>query len=240
MNGFADMHTHILPGVDDGAANIQEACRLVRMAWEDGTRALFLTPHYRCDYKNYSPAQLQEVFAQLQAQVAKEMPDMQLYLGTEIRFDSEVPERLLQGEILSLNGSRFVLLEFSFRALRSQILLGVSEVLRHGFIPIIAHAERCETFRSMPHLIDEVCSMGAHIQINADSVMGACDFGVKRFARKLLKTRKVQFVSSDAHDSKLRPPMLQKCFLWVCKKCGQDYAEQVFCENAAEIQNALQ
>lgn len=235
MNGFTDIHTHILPGVDDGADSMQEACRLVRMAWENGTKVLFLTPHYRGDYGNYSPDRLQEVFSQLQELVAREMPDMRLLLGTEIRFDSDVPEKLQQGEILSMNGSRFVLLEFSQQTLRSQIILGVSELLRYGYTPVIAHTERYDAFRIYPNLADEVRKLGAYIQINADSVMGACGFSVKRFVHRLLKGRRVDFVATDAHDSKNRPPLLRKCFLRVSRRYGQDYAAQVFGENAWEL-----
>lgn len=235
MNGFIDIHTHILPGVDDGAADMQEALRLVQKAHQYGTGVLFLTPHYRVDFADYSPKRLQEIFAQLQEQVARELPDMKLCLGTEIRFDGEVPEKLRQGEILSMNGSNYVLLEFSRYALRTQILLGVSELLRYGYTPIIAHAERCDTFRTFPNLADEVRNLGAYIQINADSVMGAHGFAVKRLSRKLLKEGKVHFVATDAHDSQNRVPALNRCFSWVCKKYGQDYATQVFFENARMI-----
>lgn len=235
MKGFIDIHTHILPGVDDGAANMLEACALVRMARQSGTRALFLTPHYRSDRGDYSPGQLKEIFSQLKEQVAREMPDMQLYLGTEIRYDSEVPEKLLQGALLSMNGSDFVLLEFGTRAMKSQILMAVTETVRYGFTPIVAHAERCESFRTIPALADEVRSLGGYIQINADSIMGVNGFSVKRFAHKLLKSHKVDFVASDAHDSKNRPSVLNKCFARVCKKYGEEYATRVFCANARRI-----
>ena len=235
MSGFIDIHTHILPGVDDGAANMQEACRLAHMARQDGTKVLFLTPHYRGDYGEYSVGSLQEVFSQLREQVAREMPDLQLYLGTEIRFDADVPEKLLQGALLSMGGSDFVLLEFGAKATKSQILMGVSETLRYGFTPIIAHAERYDIFHTFPALTDEVRNLGGYIQINADSIMGAYGFSMKRFCHKLLKGRKVHFVASDAHDDQSRPPLLNKCFLRVCKKYGEDYAAQVFFENARSI-----
>lgn len=235
MRGFIDIHTHILPGVDDGAANMQEACHLVRMAWQDGAAALFLTPHYRGDFRGYSPRRLQEIFSQLKEQVAREMPDIQLYLGTEVRFDADVPEKLLQGEILSMGGSDFVLLEFAAQAMKSQILMGVSETVRYGFTPIVAHAERCETFRAYPALVDEVRHLGGYIQVNADSVMGAHGYSVKRFAHRLLKEQKVDFVASDAHDRQSRSPLLSKCFLRVRKKYGEEYAARVFCENACSI-----
>lgn len=235
MSGFIDIHTHILPGVDDGAANMQEACRLARMAQQDGTKVLFLTPHYRGEHGDYSPQRLQEIFSQLRERAAREVPDIQLYLGTEIYFHGEVPEKLLQGALLSMGGSDFVLLEFGRQASKSQILMGVSETLRYGFTPIIAHAERCEIFRTYPAFMDEVRNLGAYIQINADSIMGVYGFCVKRFCHKLLKGRKVHFVASDAHNDQSRPPLLNKCFLRVCKKYGEDYAAQVFFENARSI-----
>ena len=235
MSGFVDIHTHILPGVDDGAADLQEACALVRLARQDGTRTLFLTPHNSGKGGDYSPEQLREGFAQLQAQVAAEMPDMQLHLGMEVRYDSDAPEELLRGRLLTMDGSEFVLLEFSTRATRSQILMGVTETVRYGFTPIIAHTERCESIRTNPALIDEVRSVGGYIQINADSVLGVRGFSVKRLAHRLLKTGKVDFVASDAHDPQTRPPHLRQCFLRICKKYGEEYAARVFWENAGSI-----
>ena len=232
MSGFVDIHTHILPGVDDGAKTLQEACQLVRMARQAGTRTFFLTPHCWEDRWPYSPQRVQEAFSQLQEQVAQEMPDVQLYLGAEIRYSSSVPERLQQEKLLSMGGSDFVLLEFSTQAMKSQILMAVTEMVRYGFAPIIAHAERCECFHTVPNLVDEVRSLGGYIQVNADSIMGTHGFSVKRFSRKLLKDRKVDFVASDAHNSKERPPVLNKCFMWVSKKCGEEYAVRVFIRNA--------
>lgn len=232
MNGFTDIHTHILPAVDDGAKDIHEACELVRTAWQDGTRTIFLTPHYRGKYKENSVAWLQECFSIFSQLVADELPDMKLYLGHEVHFENDVPEKLLSGEILSMNGSGYVLLEFRMHALRSQIIRGVSEITRCGFTPIIAHAERYDVFRADATLTDEVLELGARIQVNADSVMGAYGFSVKRFCHKLLKTHRVHFVATDAHDRENRSPLLHRCFLRVCKKYGQDYATKIFYENA--------
>lgn len=240
MNGFTDIHTHILPGVDDGAADTQKACELVRMAWQNGTRTMFLTPHYRGEYKENTPVWLQETFSLFCQLVASELPDMKLYLGNEIYFETDVPEKLLAGEVLSLNGSQYVLLEFRAGSLRSQIVTGVSEAIRYGFTPIIAHAERYDIFRKDITLTDEVLKMGALIQMNADSIMGVHGFSVKRFCRKLLKEQKVHFIASDAHDSKKRPPHLRDCFLKICKKYGQAYAVRLFYENAqAVIENRM-
>lgn len=235
MNGFTDIHTHIMPGVDDGAANLQDACRMVQTAWQDGTRTLFLTPHWRGISENKTPARLQENFAAFCQTVAESFPDMQLFLGNEVHYGAEISEKLLAGETLPLNGSRYVLLEFWVGALRSQILTGISEIIGCGFTPIIAHAERYRIFQTDATLVDEVLEMGALIQMNANSVMGGYGFKMKRLCHRLLKAQKVHFIASDAHNTETRTPRLRACFLRICKKYGQSYAVRVFYENAQAV-----
>ena len=240
INGFTDIHTHILPGVDDGAKDMREARALVKLAWENGTRTMILTPHYRGVYKKNTPDHLREVFDGFCRVVAEEFPGMKLYLGNEIYYQTEVPERLEQGRILPLCGSQYALLEFRSGSLRSQVVMGVSETVRCGFTPIIAHAERYEIFRKDKTLTDEVLEMGALIQLNADSVMGRHGFGVKRFCHDLLKTQRAHFIASDAHDAENRPPLLRESFLRVHKKYGAEYAARVFYHNAqAVIENRM-
>lgn len=235
MKGFADIHTHILPGADDGAADMAQALQLVRMACQNGTRTLFLTPHYRGDYLRGNKQDLQNTFSALCQQVAAEFPDMKLYLGTELCYEVEAAEKLLSGEILTLNNSRYVLLEFAYSMLRFQIQSGVLELINCGYVPIIAHAERCGTFYRFPGLLDELLEMGALMQVNADSVMGKCGFSAKRFCHKLLKGQKVHFIASDAHNISTRKPVLKLCYEKVCKKYGKSYADKIFIENAQAV-----
>ena len=94
MKGFTDIHTHILPGVDDGAQSMTQALRLLRMAWENGTRAVVLTPHYRGRYKQNTPDMLRDGFAWLQEMASVEFPGMQLYLGQEIAYEVDAPEAM--------------------------------------------------------------------------------------------------------------------------------------------------
>ena len=229
-----DIHTHILPGVDDGARDMQEAIDLCRRAWENGTRAILLTPHYRGVYKS-DPAVLQAAYENLCKAVKKELPKMSLYLGNEVRFQTDIGQKIAKGEILSMAASRYVLLEFSNTAFRTHIITGVLECLSAEKVPIIAHAERYGAFRQDPALTEEVLKLGALIQLNADSVMGKRGFGVKRFCRKLLKAEKVHFIASDAHDKKHRPPVLYACYKHICKKYGEKYAKAIFWKNPRAI-----
>ncbi len=235
MNGFVDIHTHILPGVDDGAQDMSQAMQLLRMAWENGTRAIVMTPHYRGKYKLNTPDQLNENYAWLCEMIKEDLPEMRLYLGNEISYEADVPEAMRTGRVLTLNNSQYALLEFCTGSLRSQLIYGVSETIRCGFIPIVAHLERYEICRKEPDLADELLQMGALLQLNADGVMGKYGFGVKRFCHKVLKMGMVHFIASDAHDIKRRPPLLRNCFLRVCKKYGQEYAYALFYGNAQAI-----
>lgn len=234
MNGFTDIHTHILPEVDDGAQDMSQALRLLRMAWNNGTRTVILTPHYRGKYKK-TPDELKPAFEWLCEMAKQELPDMQLYLGNEISFEIDAPEAMYQGKVLTMNGSQYALLEFRTNSLRSHIISGVAETIRCGFTPIVAHVERYEISRSNPDLMEELLEMGALLQLNADSIMGENGFCVKRFCHKLLKAGMVHFIASDAHDVKYRPPLLRECFLRVHKKYGQEYAAALFYDNAQAV-----
>ena len=237
MRGFIDIHTHILPGADDGAPCMETALALINSARSNGTRTLVLTPHYRGRYKRNTPDTLRQIFHQLETQVQAQWPDMQLFLGQEIYYEIDAPERLAAGSILSLNGSHHALLEFHPTSTRTEVIRGVSEIINSGFTPIVAHAERYTIFRKDSALLEEVLNMGSLIQLNTSSIMGEHGFGIKRFCHKLLSEEKAHFIASDAHDINHRPPLLRDCFLWICKKYGNDYARKLFYENPLAVIN---
>ena len=235
MDGFTDIHTHILPGVDDGAQDVGQALRLLRLAWENGTRAMVLTPHYRGNYKENTPEQLRMEFELLQELAKDAVPDLQLYLGQEVALEADAPQAVFAGKVISLNDSRYVLLEFQTNVLRTQIINSALETFRCGFVPIVAHIERYDISRTDDTLVKELFGMGALLQLNADSIMGVNGGKIKRLCHKLLKFRLVHFVASDAHDYKNRPPLLRKAFMKISKKYGQEYAAALFCGNAQAV-----
>lgn len=232
LKGFVDIHTHILPGVDDGAVDMAGALKLLHMAYEDGTSAIVLTPHYRGRFRRNTPEQLRACFEKLQEEARKEWPDLQLYLGNEAGWERELGEKIAEGRVLTLHDTPFVLLEFEFGCLRSHVLDGVMEVVNCGYTPIIAHAERYDIFRKDKSLAGEVIAMGALIQLNADSVLGKRGFGLKRCCHRLLKRGQVHFIASDTHDPEHRPPLLRECFEYVSKRYGEDYAQALLRDHA--------
>lgn len=233
--GFVDIHTHILPGVDDGAKDLADALELLRMARNDGTKEVVLTPHYRGKYRQNTPQQLRARFDELVREVRDAIPDMKLYLGNEAGIERDLGEKVAEGRVLSLNDSNYVLLEFDYGSSRIQVLDGVMAIINSGYTPVIAHAERYDIFRKNKKLADEVLQVGALIQINAESILGKCGFGEKRCCHRLLKQKKAQFVASDGHDVKERQPLLGECFRYVSKRYGEDYAWELFRHNARAL-----
>lgn len=232
VQGFVDLHTHILPGVDDGAKDLKEALELLTMAWENGTSHVVLTPHYRGRWRSNTPEFLRQRFAELSAEAAKILPNLTLYLGNEAGNVPEVGEKVAEGRVLSLNDSRYVLLEFDYTCSRIQLINGVMDVIGSGYTPVIAHAERYEIFRKDKKLAYEVLEVGALIQLNADSVLGKCGLMAKLCCSRLLKRGMVHFIASDAHDTKERTPELRECFDYVSKRWGEEYAWELLRDNA--------
>lgn len=229
--GFTDIHTHILPGVDDGAADLAAALAMLRGAYADGIRAVILTPHYRGQYRARPENGLLEAFAALRAAAARELPDMELYLGREVRYQSGVMEQVAEKSPMALADSDYILLEFSPTDPFLQLRTGVEEVAGGGYVPVLAHAERYACLRQDPELVRTLCQEGALIQLNAGSVTGEAGFFIRRFCGRLLKAGLVHFIASDAHDEKERPPRLRRCYEKVSRRYGEALARRLFMEN---------
>ena len=225
-----DIHTHILPGVDDGAKDMQEALALARQARENNTRGIVLTPHYRAPHKMDADL-LYKRFCLFRKALHKELPQMSVYLGCEIRYQSGIPEMIREHRLLPMYHSRYILLEFPSTAFSTHILSALRECIAAGIVPIVAHAERCDAFHHDPALTEQVLTLGGLLQLNADSVMGKVSHRNKKFCHKVLEAKQVHFIASDAHDSIRRPPLLRDCYTHVSEKYGEEYAQKLFWDN---------
>ena len=235
QESFVDIHTHILPGVDDGAGSMKQAIAMLKSARQKGTGAVVLTPHYRGRHRDNVLQKLRPIFERLQEEADIECPGMELYLGCETGYEIDVSEKLADGRVPTLNGTQYVLLEFRDEAFRSRVMEGTLEVLNFGYIPILAHVERYNAFRQYPQLAEELINLGALLQINADSVLGRRGLRLKRYCHRLLKDHCVHFVATDAHDLHHRVPHLKDCYERIRKKYSEAQAQALFYKNARVI-----
>lgn len=202
--GIFDIHCHIVPGVDDGAADIEETRKLLEMEYKQGVRNIILTPHFRFQMFETPLEKVQRQFWLAEEAAADISKDLHLYLGCEFHANMEMLPMLREKKVSTMAGSRYVLVEFSHNSEASYIRERLSVMLSGGYRPIVAHIERYEATRTDLDFVEELTEMGAYMQINADSIVGKDGFFTKRYCQKLMKNDLVHFVGSDCHNSSKR------------------------------------
>lgn len=232
-----DIHTHILPGVDDGAENMEQALRMLDAAYKDGTRGIIFTPHYKFDDNKYGIDKIRAAFDEFYDKCCDRYPDLTLLLGCEAYGEIELPQKLDDGKVLTMADTRYVLVEYHPSIEYSHVSRNLNDLIRYGYRPIIAHAERYQCFRKSLDRLRELIYMGALVQVNANGVIGKRGLSTKWFLSKLLKQRLVHFIASDSHDEAHRPVLLASCAKYVENKFGFDYMSELFVENAMRLIN---
>lgn len=235
LRPLADIHIHMLPGLDDGADSWKTTARMLRMAYDDGTRDILFTPHHRRRQFREPVERLFDVFGEFMDRFADRYYDVGFSLGTEAYYENDLPEELYGGTVLTLAESRYVLSEYSTHTEYSYIRNSVNALSQYNYIPILAHIERYECLRGSWERLEELKDLGALFQINADSVLGNNGHGTKRFCKQILKEGMVSFIASDAHNTEHRAPLLRECSDYVLKKYGKDYERKLFWENAQAV-----
>lgn len=231
-----DIHAHLLPAVDDGAADLEEAVEMCRLAAEDGCEAMVATPHQRlARWWNTNPAVLEE----LRRQVALRLGDrLRLHLGAEIRIDSELLtelERMPDSGLVPLAGSRFLLLEFARSGPIPDPEGLVHELVLRGWRPILAHPELISQLAENLDLMVRLADLGAAFQVTAMSLTG--DFGKRahRRALRMLDEDLVDFVASDTHNLVTRPPGLAAAAAVIESRCGLETARRLTRDNPLAV-----
>lgn len=232
-----DLHLHLLPGVDDGAQGVEQALEMGRIAAADGCTVLVATPHLRRDeWANDDPRRLADRLAELAEAMAKlprdgRDPLPQLRLGGEVRVDSDLLADLAKpdrGGVLSLAGSRYLLLEFEPSGLGPDPVELVHELLAEGWRPIVAHPEVVPFFwESDDSLLAHLVEAGALFQVTAMSVTGEFGKGAKARVWELLRAGCVQFVASDSHRPDWRPPGLARARKMIARELGEAVATEL-------------
>ena len=230
-----DIHSHILPGVDDGAKSMEESLEMLRIAKENAICTIIVTPHNKPGRHNVHTPSMNAYIKQLQEQMNRIGLSIELIGGNELYYRMELAQELQGGVARTMADSRYVLVEFGPMDDYDYLRNGVYDLLSEGYFPIIAHVERYQCLLERIDRISDLSGMGAYIQVNAGSVMGAAGFKIKDCTRKLLKQGLVQFVATDAHDTKKRAPELKKCADFIARKYGEEYAVDIFRNNPKHI-----
>ncbi len=229
--GMVDIHTHILPSVDDGAASWETALEMCRMAAADGTTHLVATPHANHEYR-YERAAHQALLVELAAQV----PGLQFSLGCDFHFSYDnLQAAIRHPRRFTIGETPYLLLELSANGLSRNTPRRVFELHAAGMRVILTHPERNPILQRHSELVREFASMGCLLQITANSLLGFWGARARRMAEELLKEGLAQIMASDAHDPRFRPPVLREAVAAASKLVGAARAEALVGENPQAV-----
>ena len=217
-----DLHTHILPDWDDGAADWEEASRMLNAARADGIRGIALTPHI---HRLSKYGEDWEILAERKIEFFRRhgTDEIGVYFGAEVHIHPEIV-RTIKDNGLALNGSRYIFIEFPAEHVLSNARDLIFAMTLEGLIPIISHPERNIVFMERPDRLYELISMGALSQLTAQSLTGAFGSKTRKTAELFLKQNLAHVIASDAHDAKRRLPRLSEGFEKAVKIIGRDKA----------------
>lgn len=195
-----DLHSHILYGIDDGCRNIEVSLDVLRDAYTSGITDILVTPHY-IENSKYSATNKEKLklLATLKKSLKKEKIPINLYLGNEIYINDNILELVKNGEVYSLNNSKYILIELPMAKMYQSTKDIIFELNRNGYVVVIAHPERYRYLQDNMSLVDEFLEMGVLLQGNYRSLFGYYGRDAKKTLKKLIKTHRITFLGSDIH-----------------------------------------
>ena len=232
-----DIHSHILPGMDDGAQDLYESLAMVEIAANSGITAIVATPHCNIPrgYKNYFGNEYIAKVQQLREAVREEGIPVQILPGAEALGTADLPQLLQDGKIMTLNQGRYLLIEFFFDEDPEFVNYLLEEVKDLKAIPVIAHAERYKFVQKDPNLVYEWRRKGYPVQVNKGSIRGKFGNKAQETAYLLMNHHLVSVVASDAHSPYVRTPNMKNAYEQLMQEYPESYVNMLFYENPKRI-----
>ncbi len=237
---IVDLHTHILPDVDDGAMNLETSLHLITEAYNQGITNIFATSHSFAFMSPEDSALAKLTFSNLQQTIKDLKIPVNLYMGCEIICRENLMERIILGlrekQYPSLNDSSYVLIEFpTIGTTEEKAHHCIDLLLKEGWIPIIAHIERFidifPDIQSLYRLKDKGCLL----QITYNSLAEEKDERIRSFSQDIIANELADFMGSDSHSMIRRPPEIENGLNYLKNHCKADYLEKLLYNNVLPI-----
>ncbi len=226
-----DIHSHILPGLDDGAANMDEAIAMARCAVVGGIRQMVATPHVKTRLYPSREAIL-DVMSNLQKALIKNGISLIILPGAEYRLEPELPKRFSGGELLTINNKgRYLLVELPDGYVPDYTATVFQDLLLQGVTPIIAHPERNDVFIRDHSRLYELIVLGALVQLTAGSLTGYFCPDVTVAARAFLEHGCAHFIASDAHSTSGQLPQFEPAARETVRLLGEEQGHRLLIIN---------
>jgi len=226
-----DIHSHILPGIDDGAQTIKNSIDMAKAAVNEGITTIIATPHHKNNQFNNLKSSILTEVNDLNTVLKQENIPLTVLPGQEVRIYGEVLEDYYKEEILTLNHTKYLFIEFPSSSVPRYSERLLYELQTEGIIPIIVHPERNKELQDKPELLYQLVKNGALTQVTASSVAGYFGKNVKKFSEQLIEHNLTHFVASDAHNVHNRSFKVVEALDTIEENFGVDYI-YLFKENA--------
>ena len=194
-----DMHSHLLPGIDDGAANLEESIQLILHLQEMGYKKLITTPHIFWDMYKNTPEIIADKLAILREEVKLREIDVQIEAAAEYYCDEHFEKQIEEQKLLSFGKKKFVLFEISFAAENINLGRAIFNMRLAGYQPILAHPERYEYWHGSLSNYEKMLDKDVALQLNITSLTGQYGPNVKRISERLIEAGMISYLGTDCH-----------------------------------------
>lgn len=232
-----DIHSHILPGMDDGAQTLDESLEMAKLAVEDGIEKMVATPHlFRGNNLHKNLGTINSLRNKLTEALEENNIDLQIFIGAEVHISHNLLDEIKQHrENLVINNSSYLIVEFPPDHIFSGVKQLFFDLMSEGLIPIIAHPERNSVFMRTPELLFDLVQMGGLCQVNSGSFAGLYGSRSQEAAIQFLKLNFVHFMGSDCHNTKASKPKISASVKAVASIIGEERAEALVKDNPLAV-----
>lgn len=230
---MVDIHSHILPGLDDGAETLEDAVHMAEAAVASEIYHMAATSHG--NLYSYTLEDYRKAFGKLQRALAERKIPLKLYSGMEIFLNEDAFNRLNKGELLSLNRTDYLLVEFDFEEWTANVVRWIQKLLNQDYRIVLAHPERYIFLQKDPELAYYLEEQGCVLQLNAGSIAG--DFGrnCEELSWQFLRDGIAGAVATDTHDRKYRSPDIRNVVRLLTQELGPVETKLLLSENPSRI-----
>lgn len=213
-----DMHSHIIPGVDDGSTDFDMTIEMLRNAVAEGTKKIVATPHYCEEYGETPIAEVKKIVEKLRSYSLSNNIDIEIYSGQEIYFCKNLLDLCEENVLGTINDSRYMLIELPLASFDEETMDVLYELQVKGIVPVLAHPERYREIIKKPTKINDFIEEGYLFQLNSGSIEGKFGESVRKTAELLVNNNIYSFCGSDAHNNSNRSTGIAKAIEIIEKK----------------------
>lgn len=230
-----DLHSHILPGIDDGAASLDISLQMARLAVADGIHTMACTPHiYPGLYMNDKHG-IAQACAALQAELDQRGIGLRLVTGADVHLVPDLLAGLREGRVPTLNGSRYLLLEPSHHVVPPRLAQSVFQLVAAGYTPVITHPERLTWVETHYPVLVGLIRQGAWMQVTAGALTGMFGPRAQYWGERFIGEGHTHILASDAHSIRRRIPCLSQGLAVAERLLGPAEAARLVGERAQAI-----